>query len=265
MASKLFLSVVNAFGSVSKSSASSTLQSITGRMKLINVTTAYSTEKITRLSLEEKLGLPKKPKKPLSPYIQFQNEIRPELKKKHPEKHSQELLAIAASMWRELPDAKKVEMAELYKTELADYSKRMSGYTSSLRPDDLNQLKLAKESEKIKKQKRRLKKECKSLGKPSKPLTPFPIFVKENIGALIAKNIPRGELFRELRDIWHSKSAEEKAVYWERYKMDKVVYEKELTAWEAKMLKEGRSDLIGVPVRRVNETASLVKNQTKKK
>jgi transcription factor A, mitochondrial len=42
----------------------------------------YATVK--RLSLEEKLGLPERPKKPSSPYLQFCAQKFPEFSKMHP-------------------------------------------------------------------------------------------------------------------------------------------------------------------------------------
>lgn len=50
---------------------------------------------------------PNAPKRPASSYLMFQNDIRAELKKKHPEISNTELLAMISKQWQGMSDEQK--------------------------------------------------------------------------------------------------------------------------------------------------------------
>lgn len=50
---------------------------------------------------------PNAPKRPASSYILFQNDIRKELKEKHPNVPNNELLAMISKLWNDMPDQEK--------------------------------------------------------------------------------------------------------------------------------------------------------------
>ncbi len=50
---------------------------------------------------------PNAPKRPASSYLIFQNDVRQELKQKHPEKTNNELLTMIAKLWSEMPREQK--------------------------------------------------------------------------------------------------------------------------------------------------------------
>jgi hypothetical protein len=50
---------------------------------------------------------PNAPKRPASSYILFQNDIRKELKEKHPNVSNNELLAMISKLWNDMPDQEK--------------------------------------------------------------------------------------------------------------------------------------------------------------
>lgn len=55
----------------------------------------------------KKVKDPNAPKRPASSYLLFQNEVRSELKAKHPELRNNELLGAIAKLWSEMPQEQK--------------------------------------------------------------------------------------------------------------------------------------------------------------
>eukprot|EP01084_Bolivina_argentea_P288623 495421_1 len=68
------------------------------------------------------------PKRPQSSYFLFMNEIRPILRKKHPNKSMADISKLISVEWKKLKDKTKyiekaAEVKEIYKTELEEYQK----------------------------------------------------------------------------------------------------------------------------------------------
>ncbi|KAH9942985.1 HMG-box [Epithele typhae] len=57
----------------------------------------------------KKLKDPNAPKRPASSYLLFQNDIRSELKAKHPQMRNNELLSAIAKLWADMPQSEKDE------------------------------------------------------------------------------------------------------------------------------------------------------------
>lgn len=124
--------------------------------------------------MEEKLGLPTKPKKPIAPYFRFVNENRPSVVAKHPKLKSFEINAILGKMWHALDAADKENFTKGYKTELIEYyANEYTKYKSSLSDDDKRKIREMKSEIKKRRivvaQQRRLRR----LEKPKKPLGSF--------------------------------------------------------------------------------------------
>lgn len=60
------------------------------------------------------------------------------------------------------------------------------------------------------------------------------------------RNIPMKDLMTSLKDEWAKLSEIEKAKYKNQFLKDKEEYELAMAQWEAKMLKEGKNDLVRV-------------------
>lgn len=132
-------------------------------------------------SVEEKLGLPLKPKKPLAPYIRFSNDLRPSLVEKNPGLKSTQINSILGNMWKELDATKKESLTKGYQIDLLDYySNEYAKYKANLSEDDKRKIKEMK----LQIKKRRIlsskRKQNKVLGKPKRPMNSFLRYVKEN-------------------------------------------------------------------------------------
>lgn len=55
-----------------------------------------------RQSLEEKLDIPAKPKRPLTPYFKFMAKIRPELKKENPNANAVDIVREISKRWEKV-------------------------------------------------------------------------------------------------------------------------------------------------------------------
>lgn len=124
--------------------------------------------------MEEKLGLPAKPKKPIAPYFRFLNENRPSVVAKHPKLKSFEVNSILGKMWQSLDAADKQNFTKGYKTELiAYYSNEYTKYKSNLSEDDKRKIKEMK----LEIKKRRIlaaqQRKFRKLDKPKKPISSF--------------------------------------------------------------------------------------------
>lgn len=163
-------------------------------------------------SVEEKLGLPTKPKKPITPYYRFANENRPSLTAKHPKLKSYEIDSILGKMWQSLDAADRASYVKGYKTDLINYySNEYTKYRSSL--SDVDKRKIREMEIEIQKrrnlvaQQRKLRK----LGKPKKPLSSFfRYFAAQKDRKL---NEPHKDFVKRVTSRWNDLSDTEKEKY----------------------------------------------------
>lgn len=130
-------------------------------------------------SLEEKLGLPVKPKRPTTPYFRFMHEMRPTLQAKNPKLKSTELVAMIGKMWTSLDDAKKEKFSKGFKDEMLAYTNVMAKYRDSLSDDDIRKIKETKDEAKERKLVLAKQRKCRDLGKPRKPLNHFMSYLQQ--------------------------------------------------------------------------------------
>lgn len=124
-------------------------------------------------SIEEKLGLPAKPKKPSTPYFRFMAEIRPTVQAKNPKLKSTELISTIGKMWNSLDAAKKETYSEGFKDEMLAYHDVITKYRNNLTEDDVRKIKETKFEKKERKLVLLQQKKCRDLGKPRKPISSF--------------------------------------------------------------------------------------------
>nr|CAD7431511.1 unnamed protein product [Timema monikensis] len=130
-------------------------------------------------TLEEKLGIPVKPKKPLTPFFRFMGQIRPMVAQQHPGARVTDHTKIIAQQWKELEPPAKQKLEEEFKKEMIHYLAVRVSYENSLTDQQKKDLQKAKEEKVESKQQKRLKMKKKELGKPKKPLSAFLIFFQE--------------------------------------------------------------------------------------
>lgn len=68
-------------------------------------------------TLEERLGMAERPKKPLTPYFRFMRETRPSLLAKNPNLKTGEVVKQMAKQWETVDEKQKQTYQEAYKLE----------------------------------------------------------------------------------------------------------------------------------------------------
>jgi transcription factor A, mitochondrial len=109
-------------------------------------------------SIEDKLGLPQRPKKPLTPYFRFLVEARPTIMKDNPQMKAIEIVQLCAKKWSTIDEATKAKLTEEYQKEKIGYIKRRSDYENSLTDEQKTSLKIVKQDLVDKSQRRVYKK-----------------------------------------------------------------------------------------------------------
>lgn len=129
-------------------------------------------------SIEEKLGIPEKPKRPITPYFRFMNEIRSSVKAKNPKLKQVELTPIMGKMWKSLDASKKEKFVKSFKDEMLSFTDTMAKYKKGLTEDDVRKIKETKAELKERKVTLMQQKKSRSLGKPKKPMSSFLIYLQ---------------------------------------------------------------------------------------
>jgi transcription factor A, mitochondrial len=96
-------------------------------------------------SIEDKLGLPQRPKKPLTPYFRFLVEARPSFMKENPQMKAIEIVQLCAKKWSTIDEATKSKLTEEYQKEKIGYIKRRADYENGLTDDQKTSLKIVKQ------------------------------------------------------------------------------------------------------------------------
>lgn len=109
-------------------------------------------------TVEEKLGIPPRPKKPLTPYFRFLQTMRPTVVKENPTLKTVEVVQRCAQKWLETDDATKTKLNDEYQKEKVTYIKRRSDYEKLLTDEQKENLKIVKKDLVESKQRRLYKK-----------------------------------------------------------------------------------------------------------
>jgi len=99
-------------------------------------------------SVEEKLGLNAKPKRPLYPFFRFMNEMRQSFEGKIKQS---EFTSTAAEKWKTVDAAQKEKFEKEYKDEIVKHAIALANYRKTLTEDDIVNIKVLKENIKEKK------------------------------------------------------------------------------------------------------------------
>lgn len=96
-------------------------------------------------SLEEKLGLPPRPKKPLTPYFRFLKDARPKMLQSNPNLKAIELVQACAKKWVDVDENTKKKLLDEYMKDKEQYVIRRAHYESRLTDDQKFELEAAKQ------------------------------------------------------------------------------------------------------------------------
>lgn len=165
-------------------------------------------------SVEEKLGLPTKPKKPIAPYFRFLIENRPSVVAKHPTLKTSEINSILGKMWRTLDANDKKAFSDGYKTELIDYyANEYNEYRSTLSEDDKRKIKQTKLEVKKRRALVAEQRKLRKLGKPKKPFNAYFRYYTSIPQTERKPNEQSKEFVKRITTRWNGLSDSEKEKY----------------------------------------------------
>ncbi|CAG0886638.1 unnamed protein product, partial [Cyprideis torosa] len=205
------------------------------------------TSKSSAQSVAATLGLPERPKRPLTAFILFSNECRNKVLQRNPTLKTTEVAKQLGSMWKTLESSSKATFEAKAAQEKSRYDNELSAFIQRIGPANKQKLetaerKLREIKLKSKKEKARLE-QMEKEGKPKRPKLPFFRFIEAS------GRKPGVETFKFCGQEWRSLSESAKQPFVEAYEVDKKKYSTDLASWEAKMLKEGKADLVRVSSR----------------
>ncbi|XP_065371799.1 transcription factor A, mitochondrial isoform X2 [Calliphora vicina] len=196
-------------------------------------------------TLEEKAGLPPRPKKPLTPYFRFMKEQRPKIQAENPKISIVDIVRQVSKQWVTADASLKQRLQEEYKKEQQKYVETRTKYDAKITDEQRSQLKELKQEQIDAKERRMMRKRIKELGRPKKPASAFLRFIAKE---RIATPQTEKETFRE----WHQKATakwgtltdEQKNVYIMESRKELEKYKIEISLWEEKMIRLGNIDVI---------------------
>lgn len=157
-----------------------------------------------------------------------------------------DVFKIGSQLWKETSEAQKESLKAEFKRDYAVYSVQLAKYNESLTREQKEEISEAVQDLKEEREKRKERlaiiKKNKELEKPVKPLSSYLLFCsteQKNRGSLSI-----GEFQVLVSEKWRNLAESEKQKYSEQAKKAHDAYEKELSAWEEKMVKLGNLDLV---------------------
>jgi len=197
---------------------------------------------ITHKALE-KLGIPIPPKKPLSPYIRFAQEIRPKIIQNEPDIKPTDVLKRIAYEWQQCDPEKKKSLQKEYLMEMESYIVTNEKYKGTITPEQQNLLQSVKEKKKRAKALSRLNEKKESLGKPKKPITAFLKFMLEK-KADRDESIKYSTWLSGIAKEWEQMPEGIKEEYKKHGEQELQRYRSDLLVWEESMLRQGHIDVV---------------------
>lgn len=195
-------------------------------------------------TLEERIGLPEKPKKPLTPYFRFLKEERPSIAAANPDASLTDVVKLVAKKWATESETKKKQLEEMYKKDQVVYMQKRANYDNKLTVEEKMKLREMKLERTENKQKKLQKKQIKELGKPKRPPSAFIQFMNIEKVKRIDKSVPYKEWQKEMATRWNNLSDADKESALKSSKVDMQKYRVELAKWEEKMVRMGNIEMV---------------------
>lgn len=142
-----------------------------------------------------------------------------------------------AERWDKLDEPSKSKYSASYRQDMESYSSILLKYNQALSPQQKEIQQELKLDKQIKKDKREKRKRLRDLGRPKKPASAFLEFLKSKVppGSSILEHQAAA---KECGAKWKAMSEAEKSSFVIKYHQDLEDYEKLLSKWEQKMMKE---------------------------
>lgn len=152
-------------------------------------------------TLEEKVGLPPKPKKPLTPYFRYMGDMRDTIRKQNPSMSIMDVTKLMSKQWETVDERTKVKYMNDFKKEQIKYVEERAKYDSKITDEQRKEIQQIKQEKIEAKERMAIKKRVKELGRPKRPTSAFLKFIIQE-----RTSTPQSisQTYRE----WHAKATE---------------------------------------------------------
>ncbi|EDW39146.1 GL13929 [Drosophila persimilis] len=196
-------------------------------------------------TVEEQVGLPPRPKKPLTPYFRFMREMRPKLIATNPTITTIEVVRQLAKSWVDADTNLKERLQVEFKKDQQVYLEQRTKYDATLTDEQRAGIKQLKKDIGEAKERRQLRKRVKELGRPKKPASAFLRFIiSERVNTPQTPQQTYREWHQKTTAKWSRLSDAEKAVYIQETRNELEIYKKAISVWEEKMIRLGHIDVV---------------------
>ncbi|XP_028132635.1 transcription factor A, mitochondrial [Diabrotica virgifera virgifera] len=225
------------------------------RLNVANFQTPTRTIKTETKERLKSLNIPEKPKKPLTPYLQYVNQKRSTIVKENPNILPKDVLRKLSEEWKQVTEEEKEKLKEKYQKEAEIYDKDILKFNTALTAEQREILQIANNEKKEDRKKRKITKLLKETHKPKKPQGPYLLYLQEQSKI---RNVPLNILIKTVKNDWAQVSDSQKEKYRAQYAKEHEKYEIELENWEKKMISEGHPELVRVKHRVPEERPSRI-------
>lgn len=217
---------------------------LSNRANRVNLTPTSKTLKKDAKDFE-KYKVPEKPKKPLTSFFTYLVEKRSIVEKENPTLTSKDIIKKLSEVWKSLSPEVRKKYEEQAQQNKNEYQEKIEDYIANLTPEQESIIKQRENEKHEDRERRRHKKELRNERKPKRPGSSFGLFVcEQSKGKKYKETSTLSEFMNEIKSQWAKLTEVEKDKYRFEYKKKKEQYEKELVAWEHKMIAEGKEHLV---------------------
>lgn len=175
-------------------------------------------------TVEERIGVPLRPKRPLVPFMRFYKEIRPGLVQQHPDGKMGVLAQLAASKWKEADQVTKDRHNADFRKDQEVFLKEIARYQNTLTDEQREKVKQMKLLISEKRKSREKRQKARELGKPKHPVPAFTQYLTEQTTKVDKTKVVFREFAVKMGEQWRAMSEAEKGRYLQKYKQDLEVY-----------------------------------------
>lgn len=197
----------------------------------------YATCKIR--NVEKKLGIPPRPKRPLSSYLSFCGSQRKLLTEQFPKLSSIDITKKLAELWRASDEETKKKYREQYQLNVEAYTKEVIEYEKKITPEQIQSI----SDEKLKNKKtaeiKVKKNEMIALGKPKRPPTAFILYMLSKKSEQAKAGSKFSDWLSILGKEWAAEPQEIKMKFENESAKLMEQYKAEIIEWETKMINDG--------------------------
>lgn len=175
-------------------------------------------------TVEERIGVPIRPKRPLVPFLRFYRDIRPNLIQQNPAQTMGILARLAASKWKLADQQTKDKYNDEYRMDQEVFVKEIARYQNTITDEQREKVKQMKLLISEKRKSRVKRQKARELGKPKHPVPAFTQYLTEQTTKVDKSKVIFREFAVKMGEQWRGMSDSEKAQYMDKYKVDMVDY-----------------------------------------